>query len=61
MTWPDRRGRPLKAFLQADIVGADVTIEQVRRQSNNFAVTSPSTPLYDRFQVARAAYNLAHS
>jgi hypothetical protein len=28
MTRPDRRGRPLKAFLQADIVGADVTIEQ---------------------------------
>jgi hypothetical protein len=30
MTRTDRRGRPLKAFLQAEIVGADVTIEQVR-------------------------------
>ena len=30
MTRADRRGRPLKAFLQAEIVGADVTIEQVR-------------------------------
>src|ERR1700752_5079809 len=31
MTRADRRGRPLKAFLQAEIVGADVTIEEVRR------------------------------
>jgi hypothetical protein len=31
MTRVDRRGRPLKAFLQAEIVGADVTIEEVRR------------------------------
>jgi hypothetical protein len=31
MTRTDRRGRPLKAFLQAEIVGADVTIEEVRR------------------------------
>ena len=31
MTRLDRRGRPLKAFLQAEIVGADVTIEEVRR------------------------------
>jgi hypothetical protein len=30
MTRADRRGRPLKAFLQAEIVGGDVTIEQVR-------------------------------
>ncbi|MFZ1163979.1 hypothetical protein [Mycobacterium sp.] len=30
MTRTDRRGRPLKAFLQAEIVRADVTIEQVR-------------------------------
>jgi hypothetical protein len=30
MTLTDRRGRPLKAFLQAEIVGADVTVEQVR-------------------------------
>jgi hypothetical protein len=30
MTRVDRRSRPLKAFLQAEIVGADVTIEQVR-------------------------------
>jgi hypothetical protein len=30
MTRVDRRGRPLKAFLQAEIVGADVTIEEVR-------------------------------
>jgi hypothetical protein len=30
MTRTDRRGRPLKAFLQAEIVGTDVTIEQVR-------------------------------
>ena len=30
MTRLDRRGRPLKAFLQAEIVGADVTIEEVR-------------------------------
>ena len=30
MARTDRRGRPLKAFLQAEIVGADVTIEQVR-------------------------------
>src|ERR1700733_9745759 len=29
-TRTDRRDRPLKAFLQAEIVGADVTIEQVR-------------------------------
>jgi hypothetical protein len=31
MTRTDRRGRPLKAFLQSEIVGDDVTIEQVRR------------------------------
>ncbi len=31
MTRLDRRGRPLKAFLQAEIVGSDVTIEEVRR------------------------------
>ena len=30
MTRADRRGRPLKAFLQAEIIGTDVTIEQVR-------------------------------
>jgi hypothetical protein len=30
MTRTDRRGRPLKAFLQAEIVRDDVTIEQVR-------------------------------
>jgi hypothetical protein len=30
MTRADRRGRPLKAFLQAEIVRGDVTIEQVR-------------------------------
>lgn len=30
MTRTDRRGRPLKAFLQAEIVRGDVTIEQVR-------------------------------
>jgi len=29
MTPADRRGRPVKAFLQAEMVGADVTIEQV--------------------------------
>jgi hypothetical protein len=26
----DRRGRPLKAFLQAEIVSTDVTVEDVR-------------------------------
>ena len=31
MTRVDRRGRPFKAFLQAEIVGADFTIEEVRR------------------------------
>jgi len=31
MTRTDRRGRPLKAFLQAEITGADVTIEELRR------------------------------
>jgi hypothetical protein len=31
MTRTDRRGRPLKAFLQAEIVGADVTVEEMRR------------------------------
>ena len=31
MTRTDRRGRPLKAFLQAEIAGADVTIEEMRR------------------------------
>ncbi len=31
MTRSDRRGRPLKAFLQAEIAGADVTIEEMRR------------------------------
>jgi hypothetical protein len=31
MTRTDRRGRPLKAFLQAEIVGTDVTIEEVRK------------------------------
>jgi hypothetical protein len=31
MTRLDRRGRPLKAFLQAEIVGSDLTIEEVRR------------------------------
>jgi hypothetical protein len=31
MTRADRRGRPLKAFLQAEIAGADVTIEEMRR------------------------------
>lgn len=31
MTRLDRRGRLLKAFLQAEIVGSDVTIEEVRR------------------------------
>jgi hypothetical protein len=30
MTLTDRRGRPLKAFLQAEIARGDVTIEQVR-------------------------------
>src|ERR1700744_3251628 len=30
MTRLDRRGRPLKAFLQAEIVGSDLTIEEVR-------------------------------
>jgi len=30
MTLTDRRGRPLKAFLQAEIARSDVTIEQVR-------------------------------
>jgi hypothetical protein len=46
----------VKAFLQADIVGADATIEQVRRQSNNFAVTSPSTPA-DRSEQRRTVTN----
>ncbi|HME77468.1 MAG TPA: hypothetical protein VKI00_18020 [Mycobacterium sp.] len=31
MTRLDRRGRRLKAFLQAEIVGTDITIEEVRR------------------------------
>jgi hypothetical protein len=31
MTRTDRRGRPLKAFLQAEIASADVTIEEMRR------------------------------
>ncbi len=31
MTRTDRRGRPLKAFLQAEITGTDVTIEEMRR------------------------------
>jgi hypothetical protein len=31
MARTDRRGRPLKAFLQAEIVGADLTIEEMRR------------------------------
>jgi hypothetical protein len=31
MTRTDRRGRPLKAFLQAEIAGADVTIEAMRK------------------------------
>ena len=31
MTRTDRRGRPLKAFLQAEIAGADVTIEEMRK------------------------------
>lgn len=31
MTRSDRRGRSLKAFLQAEIAGADVTIEEMRR------------------------------
>ncbi len=31
MTRTDRRGRPLKSFLQAEIAGADVTIEEMRR------------------------------
>jgi hypothetical protein len=31
MTRTDRRGRPLKAFLQAEITSADVTIEEMRR------------------------------
>ena len=31
VTRTDRRGRPLKAFLQAEIAGADVTIEEMRR------------------------------
>jgi|GEM_PF-5505931 len=31
MTRADRRGRPLKAFLQAEIAGADVTVEEMRR------------------------------
>ena len=30
MTRTDRRGRPLKAFLQAEIASADVTIEEMR-------------------------------
>jgi hypothetical protein len=30
MTLTDRRGRPLKAFLQAEIAQGDVTVEQVR-------------------------------
>jgi hypothetical protein len=31
MTRTDRRGRPLKAFLQAEITGTDVTIEEMRK------------------------------
>jgi hypothetical protein len=31
MTRTDRRGRPLKAFLQAEIASADVTIEEMRK------------------------------
>jgi hypothetical protein len=31
MTRTDRRGRPLKAFLQAEIAGGDVTIEEMRK------------------------------
>ncbi len=31
MTRTDRRGRPLKAFLQAEITGADVTVEEMRK------------------------------
>ena len=31
MTRTDRRGRSLKAFLQAEISGADVTIEEMRK------------------------------
>jgi hypothetical protein len=31
MTRLDRRGRPLKTFLQAEIAGSDLTIEEVRR------------------------------
>lgn len=31
VTRTDRRGRPLKAFLQAEIAGTDVTIEEMRR------------------------------
>jgi hypothetical protein len=27
----DRRGRPLKSFLQAEIVGGDVTVEEMRK------------------------------
>lgn len=31
VTRTDRRGRPLKAFLQAEITGTDVTIEEMRK------------------------------
>lgn len=31
VTRTDRRGRPLKAFLQAEIAGTDVTIEEMRK------------------------------
>jgi hypothetical protein len=31
MTRTDRRGRPLKAFLQAEIASADVTVEEMRK------------------------------
>src|ERR1700743_781711 len=31
MTRTDRRGRSLKAFLQAEIAGVDVTIEEMRK------------------------------
>lgn len=33
MARSDRRGRTLKAFLQAEIVGTDVTVEEVRKAS----------------------------
>ena len=31
MARSDRRGRPLKSFLQAEIVGSDVTVEEMRK------------------------------